>query len=71
VNAEPGIQTYQDPDPQRSPALPFATPGLYVGTCGVYADLNTGDGAPGVLDFLTQGAVNPDQNGYVVPTTCS
>lgn len=71
VNAEPGIQTYQDPDPQRSPALPFATPGLYVGTCGVYADLDSGDGAPGVLDFLTQGAVNPDQNGYVVPTTCS
>jgi hypothetical protein len=70
VNAEPGIQTYQDPDPQRSPALPFATPGLYVGTCGVYADLNSGDGAPGVLDFLTQGAVNPDQNGYLVPTTC-
>lgn len=71
VNAEPGIQTYQDPDPQRSPALPFATPGLYVGTCGVYADLNSGDGAPGVLDFLTQGAVNPDQNGYLVPTTCN
>jgi hypothetical protein len=41
-----------------------------VGTCGVYADLNSGDGAPGVLDFLTQGAVNPDQNGYLVPTTC-
>ena len=40
-NAEPGIQIYSDPDPQRSPAVggtPFwPTPGLYIGTCGVYA----------------------------------
>lgn len=39
-NTEPGVQTYSDPDPERSPALPaplWPTPGLYVGTCGVYA----------------------------------
>jgi hypothetical protein len=48
VYAEPGVQTYQDPDPQRSPALPFATPGLYVGTCGVYANDGGGDGLPGI-----------------------
>jgi hypothetical protein len=39
-NAEPGVQVYSDPDSQRSPAAPapfWPTPGLYVGTCGVYA----------------------------------
>ena len=39
-NAEPGVQLYSDPDPQRSPAAPapfWPTPALYVGTCGVYA----------------------------------
>ena len=39
-NVEPGFQLYSDPDPQRSPAAPapfWPTPGLYVGTCGVYA----------------------------------
>jgi hypothetical protein len=37
-DAEPGIQTYADPDSSRSPALPsplWPTPGIYVGTCGV------------------------------------
>jgi hypothetical protein len=39
-NTEPGVQFYADPDPQRSPAAPsplWPTPGLYAGTCGVYA----------------------------------
>ena len=39
-NAEPGVQLYSDPDPQRSPAAPsplWPTPAVYVGTCGVYA----------------------------------
>ena len=39
-NAEPGVQLYSDPDPQRSPAAPsplWPTPALYIGTCGVYA----------------------------------
>ena len=43
-NAEPGVQVYSDPDPQRSPAVNgtpldafWPTPALYVGTCGVYA----------------------------------
>jgi len=38
-NAEPGVQLYSDPDSSRSPALPtplWPTPGVYVGTCGVY-----------------------------------
>ena len=39
-NAEPGVQVYSDPDPQRSPAAPspfWPTPAVYAGTCGVYA----------------------------------
>jgi hypothetical protein len=39
MNAEPGIQLYSDPDPQRSPAVPaplWPTPGIYLGTCGLY-----------------------------------
>lgn len=38
MNTEPGVQLYGDPDPQRSPAAPWPTPGVYVGTCGVYAN---------------------------------
>jgi hypothetical protein len=37
--AEPGVQTFADPDSSRSPALPsplWPTPAVYVGTCGVY-----------------------------------
>ncbi|HEY2430861.1 MAG TPA: hypothetical protein VGI06_18135, partial [Acidimicrobiales bacterium] len=37
VHAEPGVQTYEDPDPQASPAAPFLIPGIYVGSCGVVA----------------------------------
>jgi hypothetical protein len=38
-NAEPGLQLYADPDPQRSPAAPspaWPTPAIYVGSCGIY-----------------------------------
>jgi hypothetical protein len=39
VYAQPGVQTYEDPDPNGSPALPpdqfYPLPGAYVGTCGV------------------------------------
>jgi hypothetical protein len=48
MNTEPGIQTYQDPDPQRSPALPFGTPGIYVGTCGLFLNDSGGAGSPGI-----------------------
>jgi hypothetical protein len=49
VNAEPGAQVYEDPDPQASPLDPayeagltpqpvlYPTPSAYVGTCGVTA----------------------------------
>jgi hypothetical protein len=36
VYAEPGIQIYEDPDPQGSPIGPwYPIPSLYVGTCGL------------------------------------
>jgi hypothetical protein len=48
MNMEPGVQTFQDPDPNRSPAIPFGTPGIYVGTCGIYVNDSGGAGTPGV-----------------------
>lgn len=77
VNVEPGVQTYQDPDPQRSPAAPFATPGAYVGTCGVYANDSGGYGEPGVSGFVlgsSASTTNPvngqpfNDPGYLVQT---
>ena len=35
VYAEPGIQIYEDPDPQGSPILAYPIPSFYVGTCGL------------------------------------
>ncbi|HUY64571.1 MAG TPA: hypothetical protein VMV14_08665 [Acidimicrobiales bacterium] len=70
MNAEPGIQTYQDPDPQRSPAAPFATPGLYVGTCGVYVSDNNDSVGPGVVHTFTGGNVNAPPGGYIGPNNC-
>jgi hypothetical protein len=67
MNTEPGVQTYQDPDPQRSPAAPFATPGAYAGTCGVYLNDGGGYGEPGLSGFLTGGNVSLDP-GYIVET---
>lgn len=32
---EPGIQIYEDPDPQGSPLGPYPLPAFYVGTCGL------------------------------------
>lgn len=38
VYAEPGVQVYEDPDAQASPALPlYPIPSAYAGTCGVVA----------------------------------
>ena len=48
MNMEPGVQTYQDPDPNRSPAAPFGTPGIYAGTCGIYLNDSGGAGSPGI-----------------------
>jgi len=57
MNAEPGVQLYQDPDPQRSPI--FWVPGAYVGTCGVYLDDKGGANNPGTTGvapgYVTEG----------------
>ena len=37
VYAEPGVQVYEDPDPEGSPIGPYPLPGAYAGTCGVVA----------------------------------
>jgi hypothetical protein len=58
VNAEPGVQVYEDPDAQASPIDPlyeagltptptlYPIPGVYVGTCGVIAGGGPGASAP-------------------------
>jgi hypothetical protein len=61
MNAQPGVQTYQDPDPQRSPVAPVGTPGVYVGTCGVYVNDGGGSVGPGIT------GQNP---GYIVTGVC-
>jgi len=37
VDDQPGVQEYEDPDPQGSPTPEYPNPALYVGTCGVVA----------------------------------
>ena len=71
MNTEPGVQTYQDPDPQRSPAAPFGTPGTYVGTCGVWVDDSGGAGSPGLIGLLTGGAQSGPSGQWVVGPTQS
>jgi len=61
MNVQPGVQIYQDPDPQRSPVAPVGTPGLYAGTCGVY--LNDGGGSVGP-------GITGQDPGYIVPGAC-
>lgn len=38
VEVQPGVQVYQDPNPEGSPILPSPIPSAYVGTCGAYAN---------------------------------
>ena len=64
-NVEPGVQTYQDPDPQRSPAAPFNTPGLYAGTCGVYVNASSDSVGPSLPSLLTGGAVDAPAGQWV------
>lgn len=66
VYVEPGVQVYEDPDPQASPAGPtqgYPLPSAYVGTCGVAA----GGGA-------VKAPASPVTNGagqvVVSPTGC-
>ncbi|HZU79137.1 MAG TPA: hypothetical protein VE991_04410 [Acidimicrobiales bacterium] len=64
-NVDPGVQTYQDPDPQRSPAAPFNTPGIYAGTCGVYVNAQSDSVGPSLPSLLTGGAVDAPPGQWV------
>ena len=35
VYVDPGVQVYEDPNPEGSPIGPYPLPALYVGTCGI------------------------------------
>lgn len=66
VYAEPGVQIYEDPDPNGSPALPadpfYPLPAAYVGTCGVTvgSEATTGQlGSTPVSNSAGQISVNP------------
>jgi hypothetical protein len=62
VHVEPGVQVYEDPNPEGSPMGPYPLPAAYAGTCGVIAG-----GGP-----ITAPA-SPITNGagqLVVPTQC-
>jgi hypothetical protein len=46
VVAQPGVQVYEDPDPQGSPIGPYPLPAGYVGTCGITAGGGAAPAAP-------------------------
>ena len=74
VNAEPGVQVYEDPDPQASPIDPlfeggvtpspvlYPLPAVYAGTCGVVA-------GGGPVATAPAGAPVTDKSGQVVVAT--
>lgn len=56
--AEPGVQVYEDPDPQASPEITgYPLTGAYVGTCGVVA------GGGEVAGVPTEAPASPVTNG--------
>jgi hypothetical protein len=66
VNAEPGVQVYEDPDPQGSPAGPtqaYPLPAAYAGTCGVVAGGGAAQAPPSPL-------TNSAGQVVVAPTGC-
>jgi hypothetical protein len=64
VNAQPGIQIYEDPDPNGSPLAPtYPLPALYAGTCGV-----TAGGGP--VQAPSSPVTNKSGQVSVSPTHC-
>lgn len=65
VYAEPGVQVYEDPDPQGSPVGPYPLPAAYVGTCGVVL-------GGGPMDFSGSGLPTNSAGQLVVssPANC-
>lgn len=60
---EPGIQIYEDPDPQGSPEGPYPLPALYLGTCGFVA-------GGGVAPAFPPSPITNDAGQLVVKTGC-
>jgi hypothetical protein len=63
VYVEPGVQVYEDPNPEGSPIGPYPIPSLYAGTCGVIAGGGSAPAAP--ASPVTNGA-----GQVVIPTKC-
>jgi hypothetical protein len=63
VYVEPGVQIFEDPDPQGSPIGPsYPIPSLYIGTCGVII-------GGGSLKMPSSPLSN-HSNQWVIPTAC-
>jgi hypothetical protein len=77
VYTEPGIQIYEDPDPQASPGVlsflglgvndPYPLPSVYLGTCG----LVFGGGAPGTPTRFDGTPLSNSAGQIVVGAGCS
>jgi hypothetical protein len=63
VYVEPGVQVYEDPNPEGSPIGPYPLPAVYAGTCGVIVGGGPAPAAP--ASPVTNGA-----GQLVVPTQC-
>jgi hypothetical protein len=61
---EPGVQFFEDPDPQGSPIGPYPLPALYAGTCGVIV------GGGDVVGPADTPLTNSAGQAYI-PTGCS
>ena len=58
VVAQPGVQIYEDPDPQASPIGPYPLPAAYAGTCGVTLGGGAAPPAPASPATNSAGQVN-------------
>jgi hypothetical protein len=64
---EPGIQIYEDPDPQGSPIVDYPIPAIYVGTCGVIVGGGNLHGKPFTFP---KGKYTNSAGQLVFPTGC-
>ena len=60
---EPGVQVYEDPNPEGSPIGPYPLPAVYAGTCGVIA-------GGGPVPAAPASPVTNSAGQLVVPTQC-
>ena len=65
---EPGVQVFEDPDPQGSPLGPYPIPALYVGTCGVIAGGGGDQGGP--APAAPDSPITNSAGQLYIPTAC-